>query len=464
MESWPITIDDVTFSLTREDNMVKKVMVTFSNISADQAPTITEGDSTGNLPTISIPPSGCLQIAIQKVLNWQAVVSGLQIYDIDFDSYDMRFHPESVAEEDKIAISHFRGSTGDINSAYDFEQIGRAFCAGEIPADRIESTSHYRDGRLAFQAGRNIDAYNNMFLFLESRYCDGKTGTKQQVDLLLKSPPFTKALITKVSDQKAWNAYKSKHLDIIFNPKTPLGDKVKHIVELRGRLRHHSLKSPHRWDPNKQAEYQDPARFLSAVVSDIVIEESLADIYAPANLKTFRALSVQAGFETKLTVQTHRLKKEPALQLNMSLPTTVISSHFCRTTLLHAMEQCWEGEQLADTTKLDGTSQGTDLELFVAELGIWAYTETRNISLTNGEGILTCTFEHFKSNRIVKDIFTIKLKMPDVNIISAWTYLKKCLDHIEQADPTTRVMCLKLSIGNHHKPILSYRVGSQVLN
>jgi len=464
MESWPITIDDVTFSLTREGNFVKQVVVTFSNIRVDQAPTIEEGDSGGNLPTITIPASGCLQSARQKVLSWQTVVSGLQIYDIDFDSHDLRFHPETIAEEDKVAISHFRGSTADLSAAYDFEQIGRAFCAGAIPSDRIESTSHYRDGRLAFQAGRNIDAYNNMFLFLESRYCNGKTEAKQQVSLLLKSIPFTRALKNNISDQKARTAYRSKHLDAIFAPNTPLIDQVKHIVKLRGRLRHHSLKSPHRWDPNNQAEYQPPARFLSALVSDIIIEESLADIYAPANLEAFRELSVKSGFETKLMVKTHRQKKESTLQAEMSFPTTVISSHICRTALLRTLQLCRESGQLEDTTKLDATSQSDGLELFVTELGIWAYTETQNIILPKGEGILTCEFEHFKMQRIVKDRFTIGLKMSEVNILASWTYLKRCLDHIEEVDPTTRIMCLKLSIGNQSRPILNYRVGSQVLN
>ena len=106
---------------------------------------------------------------------------------------------------------------------------------------------------------------------------------------------------------------KSEHLIAVFDPNTTVRDKIKTIVQLRGRLRHHSLKSPHRWDPNKQNEYEGAARFISSVVADIVIKESLRDIYGPEALQKFRDISVNTGFESNI---------EAVSYTHLTLPTT----------------------------------------------------------------------------------------------------------------------------------------------
>ena len=126
----------------------------------------------------------------------------------------------------------------------------------------------------------------------------------------------------------------------LFKPGDTTREKIRALVLLRGKLRHHSLKSPQRWDPNKQNEYEGAARFLGSVVGDIVIKESLDDIYGPAALQSFREISVSTGHETKIKVNTHRLNKERMLALDMSYPTTVLSSKLCLSALRNALQAC----------------------------------------------------------------------------------------------------------------------------
>lgn len=464
MESWPIIRGDMTFFLERKGDIVKRVILTFSNVDISQAPKIfesTDGDAT---PSINIRGGTYAQLAISHILNWQAVVSGQQIFDLDFDDYELGFHPDNLDEESQIHIKKYRGSSQSSNSSCDFEQIGRAFCVGNIPMDRIEYTSHYREGRLALNVGRNIDAYNNMFLFLETRYCDGKTKTAQQVKLLSDSKTFTESLSRSISETHSQPFAKSKHLEGIYDPTLSLRDKIKIIVNLRGKLRHHSLKSPHRWDPNKQGEYEAPARFLASVVGDIVIKESLSDIYAPKNLKLFRELSVSSGFETKVEVLTHRIEHKKSLALSMSFPTTVISSKFCLAALRNAIDACENDGQLGDTTRLDASHERNGLELFEAELGLWSYTESHSLMLEKPEAKIRCRFEHFQSGIIIKHEFDFPVQVNEISVGYAWTLLKYCFDHIENKDPTTRIMNLKLFMGNHKRPLLTYRVSAQVKN
>lgn len=462
MESWPITRDDKTFFLEREGNLVKRVVLTYSNVGIENATKITEPKDTDDTPTINIRGGTHAQIAISQILNWQAVVISQQIFDIDFDDYELRFHPENMDEEDQIHVKSFRRSNKALNSSCDFEQIGRAFCVGNIPRDRIEYTSHYREGRLAFEVGRNIDAYNNMFLFLETRYCAGQTKTVQQVDLLHKSQSFVDSLKNSISKLAKKPLAQSKHLKCVFDTSSSIKDKIKSIVNLRGKLRHHSLKSPLRWDPNKQGEYEAPARFLSLVVGNIVIKESLSDIYAPEHLKTFRDLSVNSGFESKIKILTYRLEKKRPLALSMSFPTTVISSKLCLTAVRNALEACEKDGQIGDTTRLDATHDRNELDLFETEMGIWAYTDSQSINIKNPVDKVRCRFEHFQSGIVIKHEFDFPILVDEINVGYAWNLLKYCFDRIENIDPTTRIMNLKLFLGENQRSILSYRVGAQV--
>jgi hypothetical protein len=352
-------------------------------------------------------------------MSWQAVISGQQIIDLDYDNYELRFHAEGESEKDSIHIKSFRSNPSNIlNQECDFEQIGRAFCVGQISDDRIESTSHFREGRLAYGAGRYIDAYNNMYLFLETRYCDGKTGNEKQTDLLSRQAELCQAI---ENNAKAFAKQKAKEAPAfnLFKPGDTTREKIGALVLLRGKLRHHSLKSPQRWDPNKQNEYENAARFLSAVVGDIVIKESLDDIYGPVALQSFREISVATGHETKIKVKTHRLDKERMLVLDMSYPTTVLSSKLCLSALRSAVQACERGEQLGDTVRLQASSSRSELELFSLDFDVWAYTQSRAIETKDPIVSVRCGYEHYHAEIIVRHEFSIpvsgiKLSIPDV--------------------------------------------------
>ena len=463
LEDWPIMHGDMSFFLERKDNVVKSVGITFSNVNIDQAPTFIPADSEKNAPTIRVQGGAYAQIAIMQILNWQTVVSGIQIFDLDFDNYELRYHAETLEEKSKIPILSFRGTNRQaLNSACDFEQIGRAFCVGSIALSRIESTAHYREGRLAFEAGRYIDAYNNIFLFLETRYCNGKTKTAQQVEYLSKSNTFMGSLKNSISDLGHLLAVKSNHLATVFDPNAADIDKVKEVVQLRGKLRHHSLKSPHRWDPNKQAEYEEPAMFIASVVTDIVLKESLGDIYAPETLQKFRDISVSTGFESKIDVMTQRLEHKRSLELQISYPTTVISSKICLSTLRNTLEECNTHGQIGDTFRLEATHGSNGLELFEAALGIWFFSESRKLKKTNMNDKMRCCFEHFNSGVMMKHEFEFPIKVSEIDITYAWNLLRFCFEHIENKDITTRVMSLKLFLGKQKFPVVVYRVGVQV--
>jgi hypothetical protein len=463
MEGWPIKTGDMTFFLEREDNVLKRVCLGFSGVGIEHAPNCTPANNDEGSARIKIGGSVYVALAREKIMNWQVVVSGHQIIDLDYDNYELRFHAENFGEEHHIHVKSFKTNFDKtLNYVCDFEQIGRAFCVGPISDDRIESTSHFREGRIAFEAGRYVDAYNNMFLFIETRYCDGKTKTAQQVELLSNEQIFCQSLErTAIEFEKLSRASRRDKFDL-FKPDDGIREKINILVLLRGKLRHHSLKSPHRWAPNKQNEYEGAARFLGAVVGDIVITESLADIYAPATLNKFREISVNTGHETKIKLATYRLEKKRTLALDMSYPTTVVSSHLCLATVRNAIQSCEKEGQLADTVRFEAVHNQNDLELFSLDFDIWAYTQTRAIETERPIRSVRCSFEHLRTDVIMRHEFSIPVQTNKITILDVWKLLMISFDHIEQRDPTTRVVRLKLFLDDNTKAIVAYRVGAPV--
>jgi hypothetical protein len=461
MEGWPLTRDNMTFILEREGKVLKRVCLSFSGVDIEYAPSFTAPSDASGKASLKTSDGGYTALARKRIMNWQAIVSGVQIVDLDYDNFEMRFRAESADEEARIHLKSIKSSYDQaLNSSCDFEQIGRAFCADPISDHRIESTSHYREGRLAFEAGRYVDAYNNMFLFLETRYCDGKTKTAQQVELLSQNPKLCSCIEKNAAElTKANQAHKDENLDL-FNSCANVRDKIKELVLLRGRLRHHSLKSPNRWDPNQQDKHKGEARFLVSVVHDIVIEESLGEIYAPAALEEFKKQSVSSGNEISVKLTTHRVKNEPALELNMTYPTTVVSSLLCVNMVMRAMEECEKVGQLADTVRFEAVHSGRDLELFTIDFDVWAYTAKGEIEVNQPIELVRCSFERFRADLITKHQFSIPFHSNRVSILEVWKLLKLCFDHIEQRDPSTRIMSLKLFINDGTKSIVSYRVGA----
>lgn len=463
MEGWPIKSGNLTFFIERDGTLMRRVCLAFYGVDISHASSFKSSSLTNAYPTLTIGGGIYVQKARSYILNWQAVVSGVQVVDIDYDRYEIRFHPENVDEEKHIDLKSFRPLASDaLNAECDFEQIGRAFCVGEIPDDRIESTSHFREGRIATEAGRYVDAYNNMFLFLETRYCDGKTSANQQVDLLLKSEAFCKALKETLSVFA--KSRKASYADTsgIFKSGMNLKEQIRAIVLLRGKLRHHSLKSPLRWDPNKQAEHEEASRFLSSVVGAIVIEESLADIYSPEALKKFRAISVSTGFETRINLITHRREPQQALALDMSYPTTVVSSKLCLATVRNAIAACQKEGQLADTVRFEATS--SKLGLFSLAFGVWTYTPTRSIETEAPLEKVRCSFEHLHAGTVTQNEFAVPVRDNKLTISDVWSLLHRCFNHIEERDPTTRIMALDLFTLGGTNPIVSYRLGAMVKN
>lgn len=461
MESWPISDGGMTFFVETDDNVLKRVCVSFRDVGIEHAPNFTPSLSADDTALLKVTGGIYATKARKSIMSWQTVICGVQVVDLDFDHYEIRFRAQNFEEDSNISITKFKvNSDHSLNNRCDFEQIGRAFCAGDVEDSRIELTSHFREGRLAYVAGRYVDSYNQMFLFLESRYCKGKTDAKQQARFLSSNSTLCEIIEKREKEFKSGSNMESEFK--LFDGCKNITDKITNLIKLRGKLRHHNINSPNRWDPNKQLEHKLAALFLGAVVGDIVISETMDSLYSETCLKRFSEISIASGNSIDLNVFTKRLEQKEFLSLNLNYPTTVVSTQLCLTALRTTIKKCHECGQLSDTVNLDATQNKTGLELFTVQFGMWAYTRSRSFEAKAPIDIIRCSFEHLNSGIVVKDEFSIPINERILTIPKVWEMLSSSFNHIERRDPSVRILSLKLMTNFSSNPIVTYRVGVSV--
>jgi hypothetical protein len=270
-DPWPIKVGSKTFFMNVENGSATAVGVRFTGVPTDAAPKF-ERLKDGPVKARIVDPGDRFALAAEYDLRaWQTLLMAYILVDIDFDSPKTEFKPETQDEEGLINIHSFSTKKFEMHrrGTEEFALYGRAFLALDLGRPLIELMSLYRDALKALFAGRYIDAYNNFYLFLETQFCRGRTATNQASTELVKNTEFMSALHTVVGRTADDESFKKLRFKSLEKWKDDPRSLVKEIVELRGLLRHHSLNSPHRWDPNRQENYEIEARFLSIVAYEI---------------------------------------------------------------------------------------------------------------------------------------------------------------------------------------------------
>src|SRR3546814_13360085 len=98
----------MTYVLEREGNVLKRVCVAFSGVGIEHAPSFKSANDEREVPHVEISGGIYSVLARKNIMNWQAVLSGLQIVDLDYDNYELRFHAENIGEGHRIAVKYFK--------------------------------------------------------------------------------------------------------------------------------------------------------------------------------------------------------------------------------------------------------------------------------------------------------------------------------------------------------------------
>ena len=370
---WPIRVGSRKYFLENKDGLISAVGVLFSGVPIDQAPTIEKQSSGPVKANLNFKTGNYTLLAERDIRAWQSLLAAYSFIDIDFDSATEEFKPENEDERSRIGIHNFSHSKKPrLWRGVEYAIFGRAFLALDLGEALIEPMSFYREGTKALFTERSIDAYNQFYLFIETQFCGGHTGTNEATNQLMQSPIFTAALngvaLEYQSDAKRRDALRFKSLSNWPDDQRSL---VREMVLLRGQLRHHSLASPHRWDPDKQEHYENEARFLSLVCNAIAFPMTTGTLWDPTVVERFTELAK----EMHMTIEVHvklTIREDEHLQdiaMNMTLPQSQPDPQLAKFILTKALEELDKKSPGAELFAMRAWSKSNGTELFRYDVG-----------------------------------------------------------------------------------------------
>lgn len=138
----------------------------------------------------------------------------------------------------------------------------------------------FKRGEEDINAHRYIEAFYNLFFFLEFEFGNGKSGKSQIVREFIKADNLL-ASITKVLREKVFTPLVSQEFAQQIEFASP-EEALEHLVTTRGNLHHPNKKRRGNWHPEKQRGFGDQAIFLYLVCVEIAMRTYIVQAMSPA--------------------------------------------------------------------------------------------------------------------------------------------------------------------------------------
>jgi len=464
-EIWPVRLEDKTLSFEETDGIVTAIKISIKADAKSYLPKITPNPSKGVSALIEYKDSILFADALDTLLSWQASVVPFAPISIDFDTPKISFDLEPGEEKPDNTAFGLSFSYNNEVVTCDYENVAKAFLIGAKSEVDTQALAFFREGRLSFLAGRFIDAYLNYFLYLETKYCDGKTGNKIQSELLSKNPMLQKMLDEKCSTLDTKNREDPK-LQGVYDEKSDYYSRFKSLVELRGKLRHHSLKHKQRWNPNNHKPYEQAALFLGALVGGQVLEDGISELYSAPNEKKFFNAAEKSLATTEVINKIISIAPNGSINCNIILPCKTLNPRSVANCIKMLLKNNAQNFNIDTVVRIDAITKAFNLKAYEARLGPWCFTEDRTLKLENIDVIkVSCDYRDRGGNLSnVEFNATQWLTSSSISMGDAWHLLEKSLLHIENIHPPAQIHKVEVKVKNHRVPIISYYLGSGALN
>lgn len=109
---------------------------------------------------------------------------------------------------------------------------------------------------------RYIEAFYNLFFFLEYLYGNGKSGKIKTVQSFLKNSEVVAAIDHVKKDENGW-MFSKPFCEFVKNSTPP--EIIGAIYDVRGTLHHPNFKRRENWKPMRQLDYQDQCTLLGLI-------------------------------------------------------------------------------------------------------------------------------------------------------------------------------------------------------
>lgn len=270
----PISAENLYFEFGLDDRNVVTYIEVVIPVEEEYFPRLVK---TGpNRHSLVVGDNPLLFNVLRHLKGIEALMSNWGLRAIDKKNYKIVWLPENESEREKLDINNF--SSRDTRMSVEemeplpFDILARSVISSWDGADEAIVTSFFRKGVADMEAQEYIDAIYDFYMILETRFCDGKWRGNQVKQKLKSSKVLEKAFNDAVQVSLVGALNQELKLQQSSNAKyTDFEAFFDYIVDLRGRLHHHSEKNPKAWDPNKPGVYQLEAVYLHAICNNIIL-------------------------------------------------------------------------------------------------------------------------------------------------------------------------------------------------
>lgn len=162
----------------------------------------------------------------------------------------------------------------------------RCVLTGCIIKKHDPSLTFYNRGASDASSHRFIEAFYNLFFFLEYLYIRGKTNKRKVVNELLKSTELVETIEKVRRKEELAQLLTLRSLEKITN--SSVEEIIEMIVSTRGRLHHPNEKRQGDWNPEKQRYFSDETLFLQLVCMEIAHQRFFRLSFSPLIEKAYK--------------------------------------------------------------------------------------------------------------------------------------------------------------------------------
>lgn len=319
-EHWPIEVDGVTFSLAVDDGRLVSIRAEWRLVDGDKPPAL-EALAPGQTGMGRIHFELASRDHVDGLLRTiQGLLCLHGTIEIDFERPVLRWIAET--EDEKLGIDIVLRSDPPKPDPFKLERlefgaIARTIAAAPGAASLEVALSFMRRSSRDLKERRYIESFYNSFFFIETQFAAGVSSPANVKRRLKAEPRLADALaLARAHPLDIPSGYTTEAELAIWDERVKFISRsneaiIDELVDLRGRLHHHSLRSPHAWHPDRPMIFRVPAFALRDIVfaladgifSDLVLsadhDELLADAAERAGAITVFRVDVEGIFPTK---------------------------------------------------------------------------------------------------------------------------------------------------------------------
>ncbi|HZZ93034.1 MAG TPA: hypothetical protein VFE23_10750 [Usitatibacter sp.] len=328
-EHWAIRVGGIEIAWGLTNQLATALQATISLGTDDKPPTVKKSAKPGVSWDVDLGIVGSHGEVERAVRTIWGLVSLFTTIDIDFESVERTWIPETEAEKDALKISRFSAGIKlqeDAPRAIGFDLVARAMLSSIDAADFEVPLGFLRRGMRATRDGEYVDAFYSYFFFLETLYAPGFSSPAKVKAKLWDAKPVRDALISMRTTLPVAEFREGKGASLLALSNQQI---LERLVDVRGELHHHALRRPGVWHPDKPSAYREEAIMLGDIVHKIARDQAFALMFDARRDEALMSSAAGAGALTRIRIAAFELTPHGERELppvTVTLPAVAIST------------------------------------------------------------------------------------------------------------------------------------------